>query len=376
LFDEQQRSCVVLPGASPAPRLPHPAALQQSEPLLHTGTWLLSLLALAERADGARRLRTFDPWRSTDAGAIRERLRDSVYPTLNEALSCAGTDRPTWALGAFSLVDRLKRHVGPVYEMPSQLELPSAVCDALERDGADVALLERLASHPLGLPAVVEVARGRGTPPSALWRALWTSLARLRELPQGFEPERVDTSPVLRELWREVPIEVVKKRLQAHASLPWNVLLPHHYAAALAATVPLPQAACMSGPRAILLEALQTRGLRAIEPAGLAVLWRTASREMLAILAQRLDSRQLEELGPLLSSALPELSAPESELLPEIVRLLTARSDVTNFPRVVLEDLRGWLASSVAERAPGWRQAYPLFHLVQTSLTPLRVDAI
>ncbi len=372
LFDEQQRSCVVLAGTAPAPRLPHPGAA--TEPLLHSGTWLVSLLALSERAEGARRMRAFDPWRSSDTQATRTLLRDSVYPLIDESLRCGGVTTPAWALSTFSLIDRLRRQVGSAAEMPSPLELPSAVCDALERGGADAALLERLGRHSLGLPATVEVARGRGTPPSTLWRALWASLARLPEVPAGFEPELVDASPTLRELWREVPVEVVKRRLQARAALPWSILLPHHYAAALSSNVPLPRAACESGPRPILLEALQTRGLFTIDPDGLSVLWRTAARELLAFLARRLDSRQLEELGLLLSSSLPALSAADSELLPQIVQLLRARTDVTNFPRTLLEDLRGWLASCVAERVPGWREAYPLFHLVQTSLTPLHLS--
>jgi hypothetical protein len=105
----------------------------------------------------------------------------------------------------------------------------------------------------------------------------------------------------------------------------------------------------------------------------LSVLWRTASREMLGALARRLEARQLDELELFLSSALPVLSAPDSELLAEIVQLLTDRADVTNFPRAVLEELRRWLWTCVAQRVPGWRQAYPIFHLAQTSLAPLGV---
>ncbi len=384
LLEESERSSVSLPGSVPAPRLPHPHALGAEEPLLHHGAWLLAQLALAERSELAARRRAFNPW-SAPPGTFRQLLRDVVYPLLESFLSrldARDTDGSStsddtgrvWTLATYTLVDRLRRTAGAAAELPTPLELPSAVCDALERGGDDGEKLSRLFELSHGLAALAEVARGRGLSISTLSKSLWDALARLQRLPMALEPRVAGTLDAdARALWRELPTELVRRRLVSGQYLPWELLLPHHHAAALAANVPLPEQAVEHAPRATLFEALQTRGLELVTPRGYGLLWRKAPREMLSLVSRRLDARTLDGLQVLLSAATREPAQYETHVLSELVHALSTRADVTTFPREALDQLRIWLADCVARRLPGWRDAYPLFHTIEEGIRPLRL---
>lgn len=384
LWTELRRGSVSLPGAHglPSPRLPHPESLAREEPLLAAGAWLVAYLALSERAETASRRGGFDPFRAEPSDASRRLLRDAVYPRVEAFLEQSErvAARPTasapegapWVLGAYVLIDRLRRSFGPAAELPRPLELPSAVCAALERGAVDVALVERLASLPHGFAALGEVARGRGTPFSALSKQLWASLAQAATLPPALDPESAAGDDFARALWSELPVEVLRRRLLTSAPLPWPLLLPHHFAAALAAGVPLPADACEHAPRAALFEALEARGLGVVAPASLPLLFRKSPREMLALVGRRLDARKLDGLDVLLFAATREHATPATTLVPELVRLLTTRADVTTFPREDHEKLRAWIADCVARRLPGWRDAYPLFHSLERGAAALR----
>jgi hypothetical protein len=384
LLEESERTAVSLPGSVPAPRLPHPDALGAEEPLLHHGAWLLAQLALAERSELAARRRTFNPW-SAPPGTFRQLLRDVVYPSLESFLSrldardaagsSTGDDTARlWTLATYALVDRLRRTSGAAAELPSALELPSAVCDALERGTDDGEKLSRLFQLPHGLAALGEVARGRGLSISNLSKSVWDALARLRRLPTALEPLAAETLDAdARALWRELPTELVRTRLASGQYLPWEVLLPHHHAAALGANVPLPEQAVEHAPRATLFEALQTRGLELVTPRGYELLWRKAPREMLSLVSRRLDARTLDGLHVLLSAATRDPAQHETHVLSELVHALSTRADVTTFPREALDHLRVWLADGIARRLPGWRDAYPLFHTIEEGMRPLRL---
>lgn len=383
LFAEQRRLLITDVDGAPAPRLPHPPTAFEHEPLLHPATWLLAQLALAERSEGPKSRRGFDPWRSSDPAATRRLLAGHVYPRLDELVlelgrapvtvssGSARHETPAWTLAVFSMVDRLRRSVGPASELPFFVELPSAICDAFAVGGASRALLERLFQNPLALQGLFEVARARGTARSALARELWASLSRLPSLPVGLEASLGSDTGAMRELWSEAPVELVRRRVAAREPLPWRHLLPHHYSAILSSSAQLPSEAVPTAPRSVLFEVLEARGLSCIEPAGVSRLWLDAQRELTLLFTRRLDARRLDELGLFLETAEPALSAPDSTLLAELVRTLSTHADVTTFPREALLELQRWLARSVAARAPGWRDAYPLLHLAHQALVRL-----
>src|SRR5690606_1204730 len=154
---------------------------------------------------------------------------------------------------------------------------------------------ERLDQLPFGLVALADRARARGLDATHFCRGYWRALEGLRVLPDGLHPHRT-SDPLVPEIWREAPVDVIRRRARAGQPLPWEALLPHHHAALLKADFPLPPQVSRLAPLDPLLEAIETRGLELLDVDARRALWHRTPRRMLALLTRHLDARRLAEL--------------------------------------------------------------------------------
>src|SRR5690606_2140313 len=171
----------------------------------------------------------------------------------------------SWGLAVYALVDSLRAALGPVSETPADLELPALLAEGLAGDGCSTQHLERLHELPFGLLALAERARARGLDGASFCRRYWRAMGSLRTLPDAIHPSRWD-DPLVLELWREAPVELIKNRARARLPLPWPALLPHHHAALLNGDFPLPPEVARLAPLDSLIEAIEARGLELLDP--------------------------------------------------------------------------------------------------------------
>lgn len=380
LVSEQDRLALFLPDTPPRPRITH-HALDEPEPLLHPGAWLIGAYALAELAPPRRS--PLDPFRSAHREREVRALRRHVYPELlallKESTASPTRDRSSvrydalevhhgtsssrhpWPLTIYLLVDALRHALGAAAETALPLELPSAVADALAADSLNPDLLERLDELPHALPALVALCASRDLDWSRFCRRLWQAVDPRGALPTSLEP----SDKLVVELWRQAPTDWIRRRVGAQLALPWEHLLPHQYGALLQSGAPLSAEIARFAPLDSLLEVVNRKGLDALDEAARGELWRRASRRVFPLLHQALDRRDLPEVRRLLES-LPD------ELTPESLAALSTRVDVTALPLEQLHPLRSWLAHRISRRVPGWPEAYRLLHRIEVALQPLR----
>lgn len=380
LVSEQDRLALILPDAPPRPRITH-RELDEPEPLLHPGAWLLGVYALAELAPPRRSL--LDPFRSARPEREARTLRRHVYPELLRLLQEStaspirdrssvrydalevhhgtSSSRHPWPLTIYLLVDSLRHAVGAAAETPLPLELPSAVADALADDRLSPDLLQRLDELPHALPALVALCATRELDWPRFCRRLWHAVDPRGALPRHFDPP----SKLVVELWRGAPTDWIRRRVAAQLPLPWEHLLPHQYGALLQSGAPLSAEVARFAPLDSLLELVSRKGVDALDEAARGELWRRAPRRVFPLLHLALDRRDLPEARRLLES-LPD------ELTPESLEALSTRVDVTALPLDELHPLRSWLAHRISRRVPGWAEAYRLLHRIEVALYPLR----
>lgn len=379
LFAEQESLALVFPDAPPRPRLEH-AVQRDDESLLHPAAWLLGAYLLAEV--GGRKGALLDPFRHPHPDQLRALLRRRVYPALLELLREISSGPPSvseptfelrfgsltvrapWAVAVYALVDSLRTALGPVAETPTDLELPAVVAEGLVTGSCRTEHLQRLDRLPFGLTALADRARARGLDLPTFFRSYWRAVEGLNPLPEAIHPQRTG-DPLVLEIWREAPVELIRRRARSAQPLPWAALLPHHHAALMKADFPLPPEVSRLAPLDPLLEAIETRGVELLDVDARRALWHRAPRRMLALLHRRLDARQHVELRLLLDSLPDELSK-------EAFSALGTRIDLTTLPLDDLHPVRSWLADRIGRRVPGWQEAYALLHRVEAALEPLR----
>ncbi len=368
LWDEQLRACIELPGRLPARRIEH---LSEHEPLLASGTWCLAALAIAEQLPSARGLRhaLLRPWSATAPPVGLSALYDVVANALQMAQG------RTWAVPAWSLIDRLRSAIGSVEQSdgkPHPLELPGLFLDEVEHGVPEHETWRALAQQDLAARALASVAAARGIDWPRVAEAVFTSWEAAAYA--------AATEPVLfgeaasRELWPHAPPSFLRAWLPTASSAQrrcvyaclteeqWSSLAETLRAPAFAddpalwAFAPLPHVASwVAAPECTLA------------PAAIAELWRRDGALAASAVRSAIARRRFDDLLALIEQS-PRAHA--AVLLPA----LRTGLDPGATPASALGALRTWLHTRVAERGPEWQEAYALLVACERALLPLRAQ--
>jgi hypothetical protein len=370
LWDEQLRACIELPGELPAQRIEH---LAPEEPLLARGTWCLAALSIAEQLPSARGLRhsLLRPWSAPTPPVGLSGLYDRVAQALLMA-----QDR-TWAVPAWSLIDRLRSAIGSVEHSegkPHVLELPGLFLDEVEHGVPAHETWRALSEHELGARALGSVAAARGVPWARVAEAVFTAWEGC-----GY-PEHANAAlfgeAASRELWPHAPASVLRawlptasstQRAHVYACLTapqWASLAESLHAAPFADESALWALAPTTQVADWLAEADRT-----LAPEVIAALWCRDATLAVGAVQRAVASRGFDQLLALVERA-PR--AALGQLLPA----LRAALDPGATPVSALDPLRRWLHARVAERGPEWHDAYALLVACERALLPLRAQRV
>jgi len=169
---------------------------------------------------------------------------------------------------------------------------------------------------------------------------------------------------LLRKLWLRVPVDLLPELFARNAALPFSSLLPHHYVAFLQSGAPLPAAAALHCPLEAVLEAVELRGARCLEPAAVSTLLERSPR-LARLLAVQLGQDEHAEDQALLE-ALP------LQALGHIVEALPPDEQLLLWRRPALGRVRSLLAARIAHLGPRVETAIFRLRTLEMALRPLR----
>jgi hypothetical protein len=343
LWNEVCRLQLSWPDRVPEPRVLHPRAEVGS--LLHPGTWLIGVMALAENVPRGRGAShpVLRPWHVEAASADLAR----VYERLHEILQSA----PGLAPWAYSLVDRLRQAVGSPADTPHPLERPSILLEEAALGVVAPASWAGLEVLPGALSALPKLARERGLPWVSFIEALWLAWAdQPDEAALGWLHPSCASSAGFRAPLPPRALDLLLERGIAPplADLPdesWSIVfapsraLPPHLELAVWSALP------------------ETRF--AVAVARGAPRTREARRAVWSRLPELVTEHVKAQLAAASFECLLWLDGAPEALTEELATLLET------VPRDRLQDesallLRRWAHQAVGLRAPGWRRAHTL----------------
>jgi hypothetical protein len=360
LWDEALRLLFEPPGALPAPRV-ELSPLDGSEPsawMLGRGAFVMAALALGEELEAGqgRSHALLRPWQANKAPAGLAALLDVVKGTLDDP----GTP-PELAGAVAEMIARLRSVVGPLGEggAPHALERAAMIADEAALGVLAWPSLVALASDPVARRATRHLVASR-----KLERAFADSVWQAHRDAQGpsdgtealFSPE---LAPLV---LPSAPSEALETLLPA--------LLEHgDFAALVADRLPLllerapndaPLALFRQVPESALDAAVEL-AVRAERDEATRELWTrfpaALARRTHGLLG-RTDDGSRATLAALLRSAPPETTETLVRALDDVEALMKS-------PGETLGVVRRLLHTRVAERAPGWREAYVLFSEIE-----------
>jgi len=367
LWDEALEARLEFPGELPCPRIEYPDP--ERDPLLSRGIWYLSAFAISSELGqrSGRRHALLRPWKAREANP---KLRD-LCAVIARDLPHTLTDR-AWALGAFSLIARLRSEIGALgaVDAPEQLERPAVILDEVLHGVLSWATVAGLADTALGVPALLSLAVEREMPFSAVASAIWEAWDDAHRPANGAEFLATD-APHASVFWPHIPPDLLEALLcDARASgIPYEAFGDAQWRAFLAALDTAParaedERAFSLAPDFVLDEAL-TRGVES--PALFTSIWRRAPDRAGAELVRALQSPEADDL-PRLSGLLEAAPAAEFTRLSE----LFSQPDLSNLEATKLACVRRFLHQHIRARRAGYVEAYVRLAEIERQLSHAR----
>lgn len=360
LWEEQHRLLIELGDDLPRPRIDFvPAAGADGSPWLTHGAWLASVLALTEQlpSRGGPRHPVLRPWTENHAAPLK-RAYDVIGRTLEQAADGA------WATRVFSMVHRLREHVGSVE--PGSLHFLEAPSVAAEEAAHGVLSYDSVSAlAPICFDALrALVASDDWTAVAvAFWRC-WEQAGKPRAGAWFVDPE----GPAARHFWPHLPADLLlalladprpkRLRYELFGEEQWRAWTSFAVGAAGA----LPDAAFLHMPQS-QVERLLERGVGAATLASPA-LWSRFGALLLARAAGGFARGSAADGLTILEAAPDDRSEEALELLASEVRPLDLAPDN-------LERLRRFLHTRVAHRCRGFERAYRMLSEIEAALSEL-----
>jgi len=362
IWDEQLRLAVTLPDDAVVPRIEH--AEGRGGFWLSRGAWQLALLAVSEALDrhvgnGHPLLR---PWQATEPPEGLGALLDSIAAALERP------DAPREIIGpAIGLVSRLGALLGPLGfgRVRHRLERAATVADEAAVGVLGWPSVAALAGDRLATLGLAHLVSERRLDPALLGRQVWQAF-EAAGMP-GLEAEALVTPELAPLVLPHAPSSMLPALLPVLTKLrEMPVLTPAQWQALFGGEVSLVPAELFGRVPVALVDLAVEAACRAGHRAGLVVLW-ARSRELLshALVDWLLGPRPADTRRLLLDTAPPSVTPEVLERLPDASALL--RGSLGS-----LEAVRRFLHARIAERAPGFRDAYALLDELEGRLAAVR----
>jgi hypothetical protein len=369
LFEDQLDLMLELPGELPVPRVLRGTERERAE---RHGLWLLAALSLSEELPSeSKRHRLLRPWRAQDVDPRFGELLDRV----EAALSSPHVSQAA-ALAVFSLVGRLRAHVGALVsvETPHALEQPIVVAEEVMHGVLTWESASGLGSGRAGLllEATRAAALSLDVPWSDVARAVWLAWDAAERPAEGAEfllPENdVDGA-----FWAHIPRELLRPMLAdaRDKPMPFDKLREEPWAAIEAAVLEGSLSASATlvrhAPPAVLDSWLGRRGLALFEGEALSALFERLPERLLSLLQLHFERPSASEAKEVLAL----MSALPASLLADAVAAATGRP-LWRLPEETLGGTRKLLHRAVSEGGALGRRAYPLLSELEQKLSTAR----
>ena len=365
LWNEQLRLAVALGDGLLAPRVEHtPARLGGF--WLTRGAWYLSLLAFGEALDAhqGRKHSLLRPWLATEPPPGIAALLDAVA----EALERPDAPRETWG-PTVALVARLGALLGPLgaHRERHRLERAATVADEAAVGVLGWTSVAELAGDRIGTAGLAELVRARRLAPNVLGEQVWQAFEAA-----GMPGEQADAllmpelAPLVLPSAPAAALQALLPALMKLAEPP--VLSPSQWLALLGGDLARAPARLFRRIPDALVGAAVDPACRAGHREGLAILWTRSTADLTRVLVEELLAARPTAARELLFETAPP------GVTPEVLARLPPVSGLLRGPAASLTAVRRFLHGRVAERVPGFRDAYALLDELEARLAALRAQ--
>jgi hypothetical protein len=364
LWDEQLRLAMTLPDGAIAPRIEHAPSPRSGGFWLSRGAWLLAVLAVSEALDRhlGKRHALLRPWHATEPPEGLGAVLDEMVTALERP------DAPADVLGpAIGLVSRLGATLGPLGlgRVRHRLERAATVADEAAVGVLAWSSVAALAGDRLARLGLAYLVTERRLEHAVLGRQVWQAF-EAAGMPES-EADALLTPELAPLVMPSAPSSVLPALLPALLRCRETpVLTPAQWQALLGGALGAAPAELFARVPETLVDLAIDAACRAGHRSGLAVLWGRSSRFLtLALVDWLLAPRPADTRRLLLETTPPRVT-------PEVLERLPNASALLRGPLGSLEAVRRFLHARVAERGPGFRDAYALLDELEGRLSVVR----